>query len=212
MKFDQIIEKGIYALVPTYMPSKGNVTKIIGADGCIYIDSRIVKTVLKAICKHYAVHIEHCREKYGKMINQRLSVPLPIHKDLLLVPVKVRKPMFSNDGACGYINLHGIEVIQGKDENTVFVLKNGVEIECIHRLRTVYQHVNNARLISKQVSVYEEIEAQYSLVKELCQGYDSPATRGDIAVLKKEILEIVTILKKALDPKTIEKINDIHML
>ncbi|MFT9494644.1 hypothetical protein [Anaerosolibacter sp.] len=201
MKFDQIIEKGIYALEPTYMPSKGNVTKIIGADGSIYIDSRVVKTVLKSICKHYAVHIEHCREKYGKMINQRLSVPLPIHKDLLLIPVKVRKPMFANDGACGYINLHGIEVIQGKDENTVFVLKNGAEIECMHRLRTVYQHVNNARLIARQYSLFGDDQEGYDRVHEFYELYHTPATKGDIELLKKEVLELIAVLKKSLVKK-----------
>lgn len=198
MKLEQIIEKGIYAVVPTYQPSKGNVTKIIGTDGSIYIDGRVVKTVLKSICKQYAVHIGHCREKYGKMINQRLSVPLPIHKDLLLIPVKVRKPMFANDGACGYINLHGIETIQGKDENTVFVLKNGTEIECMHRLRTVYQHVNNARLIARQFSLFGDDQEGYDRVHELYEHYHAPATRGDIELLKKEVLELVQVLKKSL--------------
>lgn len=200
-KLDELIQKGIYALLPAYVPAEGNATKIITADGNTYIDNRVVKTVLKALCRYYAVHVEHCREKYGKLIHQRLHVPLPIHRDLLLIPMKVRKPMFRKDGACGYINLYAIDKIKEKGDYSIFVLKNGIEVECLQRLRTVHQHINHARLVEKHAFFHGDGEEGHGAVEGWWEAYDAPATKGDIVLLKKEIVELVQVLKKTAGTK-----------
>ncbi|MFZ5968989.1 MAG: hypothetical protein ACOYVK_17675 [Bacillota bacterium] len=203
---EKTIEMGIACIMPIYQSQVGNSTKIITECGNIYVDQRTMRSVLKIICKYYTIHLEACREKYGKVLQHRLGIPIPIHHNLLLIPLKMRKPLLPKDGAYGYVNLYSIADIKTKEENTILYLHNGMEITCLQRIKTVQQNINNAKLLAKnKESVYHIDNGGEEAFCEFYEAYQSPATKGDIAFLKKEIVELKRVLKKGILTQIIDK-------
>ncbi|RKD21907.1 ComK protein [Caminicella sporogenes DSM 14501] len=197
MKFiEEISKKGVSCLLPIYKDEFGNITEIIDKSGETYTAYKTLKTVLKLICKYYGVDIKSVRQKYSKIINRKNIIPLPLSQDLILIPFKMRKPIFLKDGSYGYINIFSIENIYSKKGNTIIKLYNEKEITCISKLKTAREHYNNGKAILNDIS----FKSQYNPVLDINYLYEelnSPATKGDIAVLKKEIKEIKETLKQA---------------
>lgn len=187
---DKIFEKGISSLVPIYKNEAGNSTAITTEDGESYIILKTLKTVLKILCKFYSVDITSVRSRCGKIINQKTVVPLPLSHNILLIPIKMRKPLFTRDGSYGYVNILSIEKIY-KEDSTYIKLKNNHEIKCLCSLKTVKDHYNKGKIILNDPSFKRQYNRNYDnpiyyFYKEL----NSPATKGDIVGLKEEILAI----------------------
>lgn len=193
---DKILEKGLSCLMPVYKNDFGNVTEIIDIDGQICIIYKTIKTILKLICKYYGADINSVRQKYGKLINQRNMVPLPLSHDLILIPFKMRKPVFLKDGSYGYINIFSIENIYSKNEITFIKLINGQEVKCLSKLKTAKEHYNNGKVILNDISFKSQYNPSHDIYY-FYEEFNSPATKGDIAVLKKEIFEIKETLKRS---------------
>ena len=102
----------IVALEPCYAEDGGNTTRIYLASGEVIIDKRRIRTVLKQIAYHYNADVAYLRQKYGKIVNCSLTVPLPLSLHLVLVPIKMRLPKFEQDGAIGYINACAVQKIE----------------------------------------------------------------------------------------------------
>ncbi|MCT4617853.1 MAG: hypothetical protein N4A62_00435 [Marinisporobacter sp.] len=195
-KIEDMISLGICVLCPTYEKNIGNVTKIITGDGRSFIDQRKIKTVLKIIAKYHEVHIETYKEKYAKVLHQRLNIPIYLNKKLLLVPLKMRKPKFKKDGAKGYINLYAIEKIIEKETSTLVKLKNNIEITVFNKLKTVQNQINKAKFIEREVRLKTKDEAAER--KDFYTEYKTPATKGDVARLQEEIEKLTDALKNIL--------------
>jgi len=118
-----------------------------------------------------------------------------------MIPLKMRKPMFEKDGAYGYINLYAINEVAEKEGNTLVRLDNGQEILCLQRLRTVQQHMNKARVIAGSGTYFQHNMVRTDELKEFFEQYNSPATRGDIASLQNEILELTRMLRGVIENK-----------
>lgn len=196
-RIEKIINKGIACLMPIYQQGKGNATKIIADDGSTYIDSRTTKTILKQVCRYYTIHLEASRDKYGKVLNQRLCVPLALHSSVVLIPLKMRKPLFPRDGAYGYVNLYSIKNVEESKQNTKIQLKEDISVICLHRLNTVIKQINKAKLIASDL-FYPINKEEPDELRDFFVEYNSPATRGDIARLRHEIIELQSALKKIL--------------
>lgn len=183
--FEEMIKEGISCLIPVYEDEKGNCTKIITDEGRTYVDGRILKTVLKAVCQYYTVQIEYCRKKYGELLHQKIGIPILLHRGLLLIPIKMRKPLFSKDGAYGYINYFAIQSVTEEDGGTMVLLNNDHKIKCLQKIRSVHQYITKAKvIIASEQALFNSLNEENFL-----QQYNAPATRGDIASLKREIRE-----------------------
>lgn len=196
-KIERILAKGLACLMPVYQPGEGNAAKLIADDGSTFIDSRTIKTVLNLICRYYTIHIEACRDKYGKILNQRLGIPLAVHSAMVLIPLKLRKPLLPKDGAYGYINLYSIESVEEFQKHTRIVLKGGVSVLCLQRLGTVLQQINKAKAIASDLP-HSLHGGEADRLHDFYVQYNTPATRGDIARLQREILELRDVLKRTL--------------
>ncbi|KUO53088.1 MAG: hypothetical protein APF76_14955 [Desulfitibacter sp. BRH_c19] len=102
------IWQNINCLVPIYSENGANMTEVHLDDGTVAIDGRKICTVIKNLAKFFTVDVETARAKYSKLVDRKLSVPIPLHQDLVLVPVKIRKPIAREDGAWGYVVLSKI--------------------------------------------------------------------------------------------------------
>lgn len=196
---NRIIEKGISSMVPIYINESGNSTEITTKDGQSYIILKTLKTVLKIICRFYGADVKSVRIKYGKIINQKTIVPLPLSYNLVLIPFKTRKPIVLKDGSYGYINIFAIESIYGTRDNkgeTIIQLKNGKAISCLCNIKTVKDHYNRGKVILNDPSFKGQFigssdNHQYNFYKE----WNTPSTKGDIVRLSEEILAIRELLK-----------------
>ncbi|HHY90973.1 MAG TPA: hypothetical protein GX503_04835 [Clostridiales bacterium] len=193
---ENILAKGLACLMPVYEPGEGNAVKLIADDGSTFIVPRTIKTVLNLICRYYMIHIEACRARYGKILNQRLGVPLAIHGSMVLIPLKLRKPLLPKDGAYGYVNLYSIEGVEECQNHTRILLKGNVRVLCLQRLHTTLQQINKAKVIAADMP--HSPHTGGDRVHDFYVQYNTPATRGDIARLQLEILELRDILKRTL--------------
>ncbi|RKD32364.1 hypothetical protein BET03_03165 [Thermohalobacter berrensis] len=190
---EKLLDEGIMAIVPVYINMKGNVTKIITREKNEFQTNRSIKTFLRILASFYGVDLRVSRKYYGKLIGAKNIVPFYFDRDNILVPVKVRKPISKNDGAFGYINLKYIREVKEKKKTVNIILEGNISIKCLQSYRTVIKHIRDAKIL-KRVCSYNEplvMEERANFYKE----YNKPATKGDIAVLRNEILDIKNTLK-----------------
>ncbi len=198
IKFEDIISKGLAYILPEYIENKGNVTKAASIEGDIIIEEKSIKSALKTVAKYYGADIKALRLKYGKIIGRKNTVPIPLAPELILVPFKIRKPMISWDGTIGYVSYRQIKGIIG-DHNineSIITLRCGLDVRCLNKKTTAERHIRDAEIVYKSyISLYGIKEKQAIIFKEIQSTYSQPATRGDIAILAKEIIDLKEKLK-----------------
>src|SRR5690554_434677 len=102
LNFEQNWQK-INCLIPVYDEFGGNSTEVWFEGGEKILIPHKTKTVLKNLAKIFAVDISQLKRKYGVLIGKKISTPLAFHPDLILIPIKFRKPYSKDEGATGYI-------------------------------------------------------------------------------------------------------------
>lgn len=127
------IWQNINCLVPVYNEEGGNVTQVHLDDGRVLTDSRKICTVVKNLARVFTVDVETARVKYSKLVDRKISVPVPLHQDLVLVPVKMRKPIAREDGAWGYVVLSKIVCYNKHPEkdNTIQIFFDNGHIDAL---------------------------------------------------------------------------------
>ncbi len=138
------------ALVPQYDQSGGNATLIYTMEGEVGGDRRTVKWNLRRLARLYCVDLEATRCRFGSYLECRQGVPLPISTVLVLVPLKVRRPVGKNDGCYGYFNPAAVEdVAAGRAGNagSVIVLKGGYRVDCHYAPRTVSKRLKSGEFV-----------------------------------------------------------------
>lgn len=191
MELEKIISKGIMAILPVYLPMKGNCSYILTYEGETYEIEKTVKTTLIKLSKIYLLDLKAAREYYGNILNVKNLIPIPLDKENIFIPIKVRRPICRNDGSRGYVNIKYIDRVYEKEEKTIIKLRNEKNIVCLNTLDTVNKHIKNGHIIRKLIGSY--------IVKEevdyFTGEYNMPATKGDIALLINEILRIRESIK-----------------
>jgi len=174
----------IIAILPVYLDIQGNSTKIIleGSED-ILIYSR-VNRVMKNIAGYYSLDLRKVRDEYGKLIESKNMVPIPLTKRDIFIPIKLRKPISKNDGSVGYFNLKYIDdVIEKGKEVYIKTLKSKTKV--MNTKTTVIKHINEGKLVK---NLY--IEKMNEMICEEGASYSLPATKEDIALIIKEIVDI----------------------
>ncbi len=174
----------IGALVPIYHSSHGNATKIMYLGEDYEIVPRTIKTVLRNIAKENVVDIRASREKYGKLLGCGRAAPIPINRDIIFIPLKMRRTISKNDSARGYVNCLAIKDVQSKCSGPVctVVLRDDTKVECFHSKKNIKQHISHCYFVRTKFAGTPEAG------DERAEDYlDCPATKSDIAMLLKEI-------------------------
>ena len=185
--FDSILRKDVAALIPCYHQSYGNATEIVYLEEKPVIVPRTVKTVIKNLARLHAVDLKALRKKYGEMLGCKRAIPIPFSSKMILMPVRMREVISKNDSSRGYINYLMIKDVREEDEGptSTVVLKNNREIVCYHSIKNLNQHIRNCYYIHQKL-VKESGEFHHFSLEYL----DCPATKGDIALILKELREI----------------------
>lgn len=120
--------KTMVAILPVYAVGVGNVSRVLYEGGSEEIVPVRVSRILDRLFYAHLLSRRAVEEYYGGFLGIRRNVPAVIARDLVYVPVKVRKPRVRDDGAYGYV-LH--QAIAGQEESKI-LLVDGRVIETLH--------------------------------------------------------------------------------
>ncbi|MFA5525118.1 MAG: hypothetical protein WDA24_12230 [Tissierellales bacterium] len=191
---EELVSNGIIAVIPLYINMEGNSTKVITKNQNEEHIYKSIKTFIALLAKYFMIDINSSRQYYGRIIGITNIVPLPFNKDNIFVPLKVRKPISKNDGSFGYFNICCIKEIIEKSNKVYISLEKEYCIEILQGIESAKRNIRNAHIVKQAyykrngVTVMEEQGFYGELSK--------PATKGDIAALRNELLDIkINLLK-----------------
>lgn len=191
MDIEGIVSKKIQAILPIYVPGRGNSTLIHVRENSITVDATI-RTVIKNLCIYYHLDLKASNRYFGGFLSIGQGIPLPLTQDDVLIQIKVRRPIGEADGSMGYFNLNAIEKIEKRGKTSIIFLKNGTAVPCLYTQKTIEKNMSRGRVVKK---LYGE---RYSTIGEDIGSYmdlDAPATKGDMARLFMMIYDIVNQIK-----------------
>lgn len=193
MNREDIIMGDIIAFLPVYIEMKGNCTLLHNKQGKSYEVSKTVRTILNQLSDFYLINLKTTREHYGDILSIKNLVPIPFNEDNVFIPVKFRKPICRNDGSVGYININYIKKTSKSKYGSIIYLKDDNTIKSLNSLETINRHIKNGYIVKKlwKEKQSSTLTNEYDFYKD----YDMPATKGDIAILRKEILAIRETMK-----------------
>lgn len=190
---EQIIQKGIEAILPVYIKDRGNCTAIYTREDEIILEKSI-KTIILNLCKYYHLDLKASNKTYGNLLSIKKYPPIPFTHDQIFIPIKSRIPITKHDGAYGYVNINSIEKISTSklENNSIIILSNNRSIKVYSKDSTVQRNINNGEIVKKlcmrdTLPIIKESESLY-------EAEDAIATKKDIAMVYKEIMRIKSIL------------------
>jgi len=209
MDMAKLMTEDLAAFFPVY--DGGNVTWVITRSGREFPVRRTCKTVLKNLARFYNVDLAATRDYYGRAVNKKQGVPIPMTAKLLLIPVKVRKkPLGENDGTLGYVNFREIKELRGAAGGCCrIILENDRELEVHLSPATMREYMKNARLVEsiflkRHFEGYKledankymaELPEQYNMLQEaegLAENDEDPLRE----YLLKLFLELVQLIRR----------------
>lgn len=206
MDLAQLVTEGIAAFFPVY--DKGNVTHVITRSGKEFPIKRTCKTVLKNLARFYNVDLAALREFYGKAVNKKQGVPIPMTTNLLLIPVKARKnPLGENDGTFGYVNFKEIKELNDAGSGGCrIIFQNDMELEVHVSVATMKEYVKNAHIVEgiflkRHFEGYKGEDRALDKFEEANLPYEADSSPGDDDELFREyllklVLEIVHLIRR----------------
>ncbi|HZJ56665.1 MAG TPA: hypothetical protein VFD89_00285 [Clostridia bacterium] len=195
------INKGICGLFPIYHEDGGNYTRLIFHHNSPMIVEKRIYTVLVRLAGFYQKDIRLIRQQAREITGQRSLNPLPINPNTILVPFKVRKPIGKDDGAMGYFSSSFIDDIREDEEGVWVFLRDGQGYRVLETLSTARHHMGIAHQIYFHLLRHNaEDGTGYDVCREPAgvynSVYDQPATKGDMALVFKNIGRLAHILDK----------------
>lgn len=169
--------------IPAYEKTIGSVTKVMVENGGETTVNIKCKSYFNRICREYTVDSFASKSKYGKLIGSINCVPIPLTSDILLISVKVRKPIVKSDGAMGYVNFHQIkDCTETKTGEVQLIFKNDTKLSVISSYKTLQKSIREARII------HDHYKKEKGLI-----GYadlNEPITRAELTVLARLLLNL----------------------
>jgi hypothetical protein len=144
---ERLFRKELMAVLPEYIRSKGNCTVVYLEKMEPFVIERSIKTVIKALERHYKVTPREVKTKYQHLISSSNLIPMPLSEENIFVPIKTRTPICKNDGAFSYINIKHIYIVTDKKDYREVCLSDGKIIKSISTLPTLQNHIRNGYII-----------------------------------------------------------------
>lgn len=192
MDIEKYIEEELMAFIPVYLNMKGNCTIVYTYKGGRIDVEKTIRSFLKCLSRYFLMDLKESRKHYGNLLNINNLVPIPFNKENIFVPIKTRRPISKNDGALGYININYIDRVEENMDTVDIYLKSNYKIESLNTLKTTNKHINNGQIVSR---FYDERENLSYESMVFYDEYNKPATKGDIALLRQELLKIKETLE-----------------
>jgi hypothetical protein len=195
------INKGICGFIPFYHEDGGNYTKLIFLHNPPIIVEKRICTVLMRFAGFFQKDLRLIRQQAREITGQRSLNPLPINHNMILVPFKIRKPIGKDDGAMGYFFSSSIDDIREDGDGVRVFLRNGQHYRILETLSTARHHMGFAHqiyfyLLRNGVGDDTGYDSCREPMGTYNSVYDQPATKGDMALVFKNIGRLAYILDK----------------
>ena len=169
----------IAALLPEYT-AEGDVTRIVLTNGTALIFRRTMRATLSALARRRCKDVTLLRRWAARYTRRRLNNPIAASADLVLVPVKTRRPRVEGDNTMAHINVAAMETgkseetpeprrkgpLQQKGRPAIISLPGGVSVRALWSERTTAAHIGDARRIQADL-VRDQEEAVLRRLKPL---------------------------------------------
>lgn len=155
----------IAALLPAYT-QEGDVTRILLTNGTELVYRRTIRSTLAKLARRRCKDVTLLRRWASRYTHRTLNNPIAASADLVLVPVKTRRPRVEGDGTMAHINVVAIsgdtfrqhDGVLRKQTPTVISLTGGKALPVLWSEKTTLSHIREARHICAEL-VREEEEA-----------------------------------------------------
>lgn len=143
----------IAAVIPCYC-SQGDMTIILTTEGDSITTRVRIRTILRRLAANQATDLGALKKLINSATGQAILHPLPFTANLVLFPVKIRKPRIAGDVSIGYVNLHAVTAIsKNKKSGTIISLSGGAKVSTLWTIATVKKHMQFARLAITQTAI-----------------------------------------------------------
>mgnify|MGYP000895445898 CR=1 FL=1 len=191
MGIKEHVEEEIMAFVPEYVDMLGNSTIVYTYKGGKKVVNKSIKTYINSLGKYFMLDLKELKKYYGNILGVSKTVPIPFAQNYVFIPFKTRVPLCKNDGAYGYVNIDYIENVAEVKGHVVICLKSSWEICSLSSKKSVEKYLKQG-LIVKELCM--ERKPIYTDERDFYEEYDKPATKGDIAMLRGDIIKIMETL------------------
>lgn len=146
----------IAALLPEYT-SEGDMTRIVLTNGTALVLRRTMRATVSALARRRCKDVTLLRRWAARYTRRRLNNPIAASADLVLVPVKTRRPKIGGDNTMAHINVAVMDpegtTAQKARRNraAVIALPGGVSVRALWSERTTQAHIGDARRIRAEL-------------------------------------------------------------
>jgi len=172
---------------PKYIPSRGEATDIAFADTRIETEYRTMKTVLRNIFMKACADKNAVSLKGAKITGKKILVPLYVNSRILLLPLKMRKPVVRGDVSYGYVNYFAIDEIGEDGLHCRIRFFNGLSVQVLESGASIRRACGDASMVSRASCFRADIGMVKNPYKYFYGDGENPATKYDVEELKREM-------------------------
>jgi len=138
------------AIEPVYHQNYGDACYLHLRSGARVLDKRSIRGVKQALVRLKALDQISLRRLCGEELDRQLNLPLPLSKNLILVPLKMRQPVTGNDCAYGLVNLVSVrKVVSGADGGSLIILDSGYSLKVMASRDISFAHLGEGTLLRR---------------------------------------------------------------
>lgn len=127
----------VVGLRPVYNNS-GNATEMLLDNGLVLPDKRILKSVVAALARTYAVDLTAQRILVRNWLGKKTLLPFYIAADRVFIPLKMRQARAGNDETYGFVDVRFIESIMETGRRKCRIsCRNGFSLDVLSGKSTV---------------------------------------------------------------------------
>ncbi|GAB6181033.1 hypothetical protein JCM14036_23520 [Desulfotomaculum defluvii] len=146
----------ILYLCPEYL-SQGDGTFISYINGTQHTDPRNIRSIRRALCKHFTLDYTALRNKWRGHCDIGIP-PLMLKPGYVLIPVKTRIARCKGDPCYAYVNLYYIDSVVKRDKpdgRSTINFTNGKNLGCYNRVKTIKNKIMVAKSMDEKSQATE---------------------------------------------------------
>ncbi|MDH7577592.1 MAG: hypothetical protein QHH75_07105 [Bacillota bacterium] len=144
----------LLCLVPVYARDGTNGTEIRLENQAPVFSPFKTKTLVRRLARHFTFDLRAAYRKYAEVSARRYALPLPLHPDLVLIPVCARRARVKDDGTRAYVVKGKIAGIAAGAEPgwTRFLFVDRTHLDVPQRYDSLEDLLVKARLIEREAA------------------------------------------------------------
>jgi hypothetical protein len=136
----------LISIMPRYVEGAGDCCRVKRKGGEV-IHKKKLNTILKEVFRDYCTDFCAIKKITTKLLNQKTLVPVYVSSQEIMIPLKVREPLFKGDGCYGYVNIFEIKKVFNKE----ILLVDGETISFLDTKRTIQKRERMAETLKDRL-------------------------------------------------------------